>query len=66
MSEHPYKVEQWSKDFGGVTKVILEAADPKDAYSEFDRLVKHRPRGWYTVRWGTQVMREHPRAAPQK
>jgi hypothetical protein len=23
--------------------------------------LRHRPRGWYTVRWGTQVMREHPR-----
>jgi hypothetical protein len=25
MSERPYKVEQWSRDFDGVTKVILEA-----------------------------------------
>jgi hypothetical protein len=49
MSERPFKVEQWSKDFGGVTKVILEAADPNDALAEFDRVVKHWPRGWYTV-----------------
>jgi hypothetical protein len=28
MSEHPYKVEQWSKGFAGVTKLILEAAHP--------------------------------------
>jgi hypothetical protein len=25
MSERPFKVEQWSKDFAGVIKVILEA-----------------------------------------
>ncbi len=30
MSERPYKVEQWSKDFAGVTTAILEAGDPKD------------------------------------
>jgi hypothetical protein len=49
--------EQWFKDFGGVIKVILEPSDPKHAHAEFDRVVKHRPRGWYTVRWGTQVLR---------
>jgi hypothetical protein len=64
MSERPYKVEQWSKDFGGVVKLILEAADPKKAHAEFDRIVKRRPRGWYSVRWGTQVLREHPRRPP--
>jgi hypothetical protein len=26
MSEHPFKVEQWSKGFAGVTKLILETA----------------------------------------
>ena len=66
MSERPYKVEQWSKDFAGVSKVILEASDPNDAHAEFNRVVKHRPRGWYTVRWGTQVMREDPRTEPRK
>jgi hypothetical protein len=66
MSERPYKVEQWSRDFDGVTKVILEASDPKEAHAEFDRVVKRRPRGWYTVPWGTQVMHEHPRAKPYK
>ena len=63
MSERPHKVER-AKDFPGVTKVILEASDPKEAHAEFDRVVKRRPLGWYTVRWGTQVMREHPRKAP--
>jgi hypothetical protein len=66
MSERPYKVEQWPKGFAGIIKVILEASDPKEAHAEFDRVVKHRPRGWYTVRWGTQVMREYPRGEPRK
>jgi hypothetical protein len=65
MSEHPFKVEQWSKGFAGVTKLILETAVPNEAHAEFERVVKHRPRGWYTVRWGTQVMREHPRTAAE-
>jgi hypothetical protein len=66
MSQRPYKVEQWSKGFAGVTKLILEAAHPNDAHAEFERVVKHRPRGWYTVRRETQVLREHPRTPPQK
>jgi len=61
MSERPFKVEQWSKGFAGITRLILETSTPNEAHAEFDRLVRHRPRGWYTVRWGTQVMREHPR-----
>jgi hypothetical protein len=52
MSERPYKVEQWSKGFDGITNVILEASDPNDAHAEFDRVVKHRPRGWYTGAMG--------------
>ena len=66
MSERPFKVEQWSKDFASVIKVILEASDPKEAHAEFDRVVKHRPRGWYSVRWGTQVLHEYPRRPPEK
>jgi len=66
MSERPFKVEQWSKGFAGITRLILETSTPNEAHAEFDRLVRHRPRGWYTVRWGTQVMREHPRTPPQK
>jgi hypothetical protein len=27
MSERPFKVEQWSKDFAGITKVILQASN---------------------------------------
>jgi hypothetical protein len=66
-AEHvTFKVEQWSKDFAGVTKLILETAVPNEAHAEFDRVVRHRPRGWYTVRRGIQVMREHPRTQPQK
>jgi hypothetical protein len=57
MSERPFKVEQWSKGFAGITRLILETSTPNEAHAEFDRIVKHRPRGWYTVRWGTQVMR---------
>jgi hypothetical protein len=45
MSERPYKVEQWSKGFAGVTKLILETAIPNEAHAEFERVVKHRPRG---------------------
>ena len=33
---------------------LLEAAPPAEAHAEFGRAVRHRPRGWYTVRWGTQ------------
>jgi hypothetical protein len=45
MSDRPYKVEQWSKGFASVTKVVLEANDPKEAHAEFDRVVRHRLRG---------------------
>jgi hypothetical protein len=61
MSERPFKVEQWSRGYARITKTILETATPAEAYAEFERVVKHRPGGWYTVRWGTQVLREHPR-----
>jgi hypothetical protein len=39
MSQRPYKVEQWSKGFAGVTKLILDAADPNNAHAEFERVV---------------------------
>jgi hypothetical protein len=52
MSERPYKVGQWSQDLAGVTNVTLDG-DPKEAHAEFDRGVRRRPRGWYSVRWGT-------------
>jgi len=29
MSERPFKVEQWSKGFAGVTKLILKTRGPK-------------------------------------
>ena len=35
MSERPYKVEQWSKDFAGVTRLILETSIPNEAHAEF-------------------------------
>ena len=44
MSEHPFKVEQWSKGFTGVTKLILETAVPNEAHAEFERRVKSRCR----------------------
>ena len=43
MSERPFKVEQWSKGFAGITRLILETSTPNEAHAEFDRLVRHRP-----------------------
>jgi len=31
MSERPFKVEQWSKGFAGITRLILETSTPKGA-----------------------------------
>jgi glycogen debranching enzyme len=55
-----FKVEQWSRDGNAVERLLWAGNRIEVARETFDAVLKHRPRGRYTIRQGSSVLAKWP------